>query len=60
MTNDKWQMTNQEIDVPGSSSVIGKNEKHGLRLGIRRDPPRAKEPTYYLSFVIFHLSFGRA
>jgi hypothetical protein len=28
MTNDKWQMTNQAIDAPGSSWVTGENDEH--------------------------------
>ena len=55
MTNDKWQMTNQEIDAPGSSWVTSENDEHGLRSGIR-PKPAASEGADVLS-VICHLPF---
>ena len=51
MTNDKWQMTNQAVDVPRSSSVTGEFAKTRRERGSR---------THYLSCVICHLSFRRA
>jgi hypothetical protein len=50
MTNDKWQMTNQEIDVPGSSSVTGKNRETWTAL--RHSPrPAASEGADVLSVI---------